>query len=239
MADYGKKSEIMKINYRFSFPSGVEKEFDVFIEPKTLTVIRTDRNLPPEWTKMENFQCPHCPLDRDIYKYCPVAVNLKDVITFFSDTASYEQVKITVTTDERQYIKEAAVQTGVGSLLGVLMPTSGCPVLGKLKALVRFHLPFSSIEETEYRVFSAYLLAQFVKMKRGRKPDWEFRDLKNIYEEIRLLNQSVAKKIADLEKKDTSINSVIVLNNFADTVTFSISDSDLSYFEKVLKSFID
>ena len=78
-----KENNVIYIKYRFCFENRVEKVFDVYIEPKTMTLIRTDREPPPVWTRMENFRCPHCPLEKGEYLYCPVAVNLKDVINFF------------------------------------------------------------------------------------------------------------------------------------------------------------
>lgn len=233
------RSDLLEIIYRFEFENGRNTEFKIFIEPNTLTVVRTIKEPPPEWTKMENFQCPHCPLNKDEYKYCPVAVNLKDVISFFSDTPSYEKVVVTVETYERTYIKHTMVQDGVGSLLGILMASSGCPILGKLKPMVKSHLPFASIEETELRVFSTYLFAQYIKGKNGGKPDWTLEGLKKLYSEIQGINQNIAMKIADLEALDTSINAVVVLNNFADTVTFSIDEDDLSYYKKLFKGWIE
>jgi len=110
--------------------------------------------------------------------------------------------------------------------------------MGKLKPLIPFHLSFASLEKTEVRVLSAYLLAQYVKWKKGGEPDWKMTNLINIYEDIRILNHNVSKKIADLEKKDVSINSLIVLNNFADYVTFTLDEKMLDDFETHFKEFM-
>jgi len=236
---YRDRSDLIEVNYTFEFENGQKTEFQVLIEPNTLTLVRTFKEPPPEWSKLENFQCNHCPLNREEYKYCPVAVNLKDVITFFSDTPSYEKVKVTVVTHERTYKKNTTVQDGVCSLLGILMASSGCPILGKLKPLVKSHLPFASIEETELRVFSSYLFAQYIRNKNGHTPDWKLDGLKKLYSDIQLINQNIAMKIADLESLDASINAVIVLNNFADTVTFSIDEDDLSYYKKLFSGWIE
>lgn len=91
------------------------------------------------------------------------------------------------------------------------MVTSGCPIMGKLKPLLYFHLPFASIDETEVRALSLYLLAQYVKHIKGEKPDWEMKNLKKIYEDVRTLNHHVSKKIVNLSERDANINSLIVL----------------------------
>jgi hypothetical protein len=116
------------------------------------------------------------------------------------------------------------------------MPSSGCPILAKLRPMLRFHLPFATIEETEYRVFATYALAQFLRHKQGKQPDWELKSLASLYDDIQKINTNVASKIAELEKQDASINSVIVLNNFASTVTMNLDDDDFSHLNQIFQS---
>jgi len=230
---------IISFTFKFTFLDGKVTVFDIHIEPISMNLIRENKHVPPEWAKLENFKCSHCPLNPGEYNYCPIAVNLIDVINEFNNVPSYEKVKIEVLSNNRGYFKNTDIQSGVSSMLGILMVTSGCPIMGKLKPMVRFHLPFASLEETEFKVFSMYLLAQFMRKINGKQPDWEFKKLVKIYDDIKILNQNVAAQIADLESKDASINSVVVLNNFADVVTFNIEDQDLSNFEKYYKSYIE
>ncbi len=232
------EKKLERIRYNFKYENGQERNFDIFIEPSTYNVIRTAKELPSEWTELKDFKCPHCPLDENEFKYCPVAVNLEDIINFFSDISSFEQVKITVESERRNYSKITSTQEGVSSIIGILMVISGCPILGNLKPMVRFHLPFCSIQETEVRAYSLYLLAQFMKAKNGDAPDWKMNNLKKVYEDLTILNRSIAQKIADLETKDASINAVIILNNFASSVTFSIEENDFEYIEPLLKEFM-
>jgi hypothetical protein len=117
------------------------------------------------------------------------------------------------------------------------MVTSGCPIIGRLKSMVNFHLPFATLEETQIRVFSFYLLHQYIKWKKGYNPDWEMKELIKIYEDIRILNQNVSKKIANLELQDTSINSLVILNNFAEYVTFTLDEKILDEIESFIKDF--
>lgn len=225
--------------YGFKFPDGRQKTFDIYIDQKTLTASRTGERQWPEWTRMENFKCSHCPLPPDENQYCPVAISLVDVIEAFNGCVSYDKVEVTITTDARQYMKNDSLQAGVSSLLGILMVTSGCPVMGKLKPMVRFHLPFASLDETEYRVISMYLLAQYFIKKRGGRPDWDLENLPHIYEDIIKLNQNVCRRIADLEQMDTSINSVVVLNNFADYVSVNITEKMLDEIEFIFNDYVN
>jgi hypothetical protein len=113
---------------------------------------------------MSNFRCVHCPL-KDA-EYCPLALRLPAIIEFFSNIYSYQTARIRVETEERTYFKETSVQHGLSSLLGIIMPASGCPIMANLKPMVPFHLPFASYAETEYRVFSTYLLDQYLRHKK-------------------------------------------------------------------------
>jgi len=232
------EEELRHYSYNFEFEDGSRRSFDVFIEPHTLQVVRQTKKEPAEWTKLESFECEHCPLDQNEFQYCPVAVSLEELIDFFSDKTSFERVKVTVKSEEREYFKETDIQSAVGSLIGILMPSSGCPILAKLRPMLRFHLPFATIEETEFRVFATYALAQFLRHKKGKAPDWELKSLAELYEDIQKINTNVASKIAKLEKQDASINSVIVLNNFASTVTMNLDDDDFTLLNRIFKSWI-
>ncbi|NUN08797.1 MAG: hypothetical protein HUU54_06435 [Ignavibacteriaceae bacterium] len=223
--------------YHFRFESGLEKHFTLKVDKSSLSIIRTSLAEPPDWAKLGQFKCSHCPLDPVINKYCPVAVNLVDILDEFKDFPSYEQADVNVTTLNRSYFKHTSLQAGVSSLIGIKMVTSGCPIMGRLKPMLNFHLPFATLEETQVRALSFYLLYQYIRWKKGETPDWEMNELINIYEDIRVLNHNVSRKIANLESRDTSINSLVILNNFADYVTFTLDEKMLDELEVILKDF--
>lgn len=229
----------IKYKYRFIFENGEDKHFFITIRYDSASLLRIDSKEPPEWTKLKNFKCKHCPLNENEVEYCPVAMNIVDVIEVFKEVNSYERVQIEVNTNQRSYQKETTIQDGVSGLMGILMVTSGCPIMAKLKPLVRFHLPFATLEETELRVFSTYLLAQYIKKARGEKPDWDLNKLKKIYDDINELNRNVVQKIADHEVYDTNINAVSVLNNFANDVHICIGYKDLDELALVCKEMLE
>jgi hypothetical protein len=225
--------------YEFEFESGISKKFFVQINPDTMNIINHKIDHPPEWTKLSNFKCPNCPLNENEHSHCPVALNLVEIISEFGDFNSYDRVKVTIKTNNRNFFKDTDIQSGVSSYLGILMVSSGCPVMKKLSPMLHFHLPFATLEETEIRAFSLYLLAQLIKVQRGKEPDWDMKNLFKVYEDIRVLNNNVSRKIADLEKKDANINSLIILNNFADFVTFTLNEKLIDELSYYLKEFID
>jgi hypothetical protein len=226
-------------SYTFIFPNEQRKEFHIKVDPGTMNIIKSDRGSYPDWAKLENFKCAHCPLQEKFYDYCPVATNIVDILAEFNDMPSFKHAEVIVVTEQRTFTKKTSLQAGVSSLMGILMVSSGCPIMGKLKPMLHFHLPFASLEETQFRALSFYLLSQYVVWKRGFVPDWEMNDLVNIYEDIRVLNHNVSRKIANLEEMDTSINSLVILNNFADYVTFTIDEKVIEELEFYLKGFTE
>lgn len=235
---FDQKQNELQFVYTFRFSDGTEKEFFLRVEKESLNIIQHDDIRLPDWAKLENFKCPHCPLNESEYPYCPVAVNLVKIIDEFKKLPSFQNAEISVETNARNYSKYTTLQSGVSSLLGILMVSSGCPIMGRLKPLLYFHLPFATLEETQIRALSLYLLSQYVRWKKGDRPDWEMVNLVNYYEDIRILNHNVSKKIANLEEMDTSINSLVILNNFADYVTFTIDEKMIEEIEFYLKDFL-
>ena len=223
-------------SYRFVFDNG-----DVFETMITLDEhLRLKTSLPagkPDWARMENFRCPHCPLPEDT-EYCPLAIALPEQFSLFNRFPSYQAVKVSVHTPARDYQKETDLQSGVSSLMGILMVSSGCPIMGKLKPMLRFHLPFASLEETRVRALSIYLLAQYIKLRRSGEPDWDMTGLIKIYDDIRDLNMSVADKIRSLLKSDTGMNSLVILNNFANYISFTLDEKLLDHIEEITAEFL-
>lgn len=232
-------NNVLKYVYTFVFNDGKEKKFEILLDKQTLNIISTKQNSSAEWARRYNFNCANELCNTMNEEYCPVAVNIDNIIQFFSDINSYETVKIYAEVDERTYFKETSVQKGVSSLMGIIMPTSGCPVLAKLKPLTRFHLPFASIEETEFRVIGMYLFVQYMIMQRGGTPDWEMKKLKKIYEDILKINKTISEKVANLENKDASINAIVALDNFAQFISSSLEYNDLSDFEDIFKEWLE
>jgi hypothetical protein len=224
--------------YTFRFEDNKVVNFDIQVDKSNFNVVHSTTEHKPEWAKMKHFKCLHCPLDEKKYEYCPLAINLSKAIGSFSNFFSYDKVETTIETEVRQFRKITSLQIGLGSLYGVLMVASDCPVMGKLKPMMRFHLPFATIEETDYRVLSMYLLAQFVIMKDGGEPDWEMNKLINIYEDIKILNQNVCSKISEAIEKDASVNAVVTLNSFAEHVTFILNKNVLEKMNILFKEYL-
>lgn len=232
-------ADSLAFTYRFRFQDGTERFFAIQVDRATLTLAPPPRQTLPGWTALSYHQCANCPLQKMDDARCPAAVSLIDVMDLFSGAVSFEEVDVTIHTEARTYAKHTSLQQAVSSLIGLLMVTSGCPVMGKLKPMVRFHLPFATDEETKYRVLSMYLLAQFFIEKRGGQPDWKLQRLTQLYEEIRLVNHHFAKRLSDASQGDAPINALVILDSFADSITFSVDERMLNDLEQLFASYIE
>ena len=232
-----KSKEQLKFLYKFNFQEQITVSFELKINYETLIIENDVSHITDDWTKLKNFACPNCPLDESKIEFCPLAKNLAGVLKFFNALPSYKEATVSVETNERITYKQTTVQVGVGSLIGIIMASSGCPIIGVLRPLVRFHLPFASLEETEYRVFSTYVFAQYFKLITGDKPDWDLSKLKQAYEQIQIVNKNIVNKLSDVELNDTSRNAVVTLSSFAEYIIFNLEDKEYIHLKDVFNSF--
>ncbi len=220
----------IKIVYDFAFPDGGSKAYAVELDRATLSYRPSGTERPPAWARLENHQCGHCPLEPAEHPYCPVATNLSSVVEFFKDKASVAEATVTVTTEERTYVKQLPLQRGIFGIFGLVMATSSCPYMDFLKPMARFHLPFSTAEETIVRSVSMYLLLQYFVAKRGEQPDLGLEHLETHYGNIQQVNDGILERIKDVVQNDADLNALIILQGFADLLTMAIS-KDLSKIE--------
>jgi hypothetical protein len=118
------------------------------------------------------------------------------------------------------------------------MVTSGCPVMAKLRPMARFHLPFATEEETKYRALSMYLLAQYFIKRRDKKPDWEMKNLIKVFKDIRIVYKYMSKRLLASKIEDASINALVVLDNFADSINFSLTQGVLDEIEVLFNAYL-
>lgn len=220
-------TEPLSILYRFDFTDGSSKKFEIRLDPGTLALMNEqppDADPPPEWTKLDVCRCANCPLAGRA-EYCPVAVNMAQAVEAFKDSVSYEAALVTVTTRRRTYQQATTLQRGISSIIGIYNVTSGCPILDKLRPMVRFHLPFATSEETAFRAVSTYLMTQYFAMQRGATPDWDLRELKAIYEAIEPVERGLSDRLRHASNRDANVNAVILLSVFGYELRMLIEDN--------------
>jgi len=211
----------LRFAYKFQFDDGKEKEFTILLDARTLRILTPPISTKPEWTKLEYQKCANCPLGPE-NEHCPVALNLSHLVDEFKYSTSYEKTWCVVEAPERTYAQETSVQTSLASVMGIIMVTSGCPILDRLRPMVRFHLPFATALESVYRIISMYLLSQLFRMKEGDDPDWDLDELNELYQQIGKVNKGLWNRLSKASSFDANVNAVIVLNTFGDAVRFSL-----------------
>jgi uncharacterized protein DUF6901 len=223
---------VASLVYHLKFPDGREESLQV-VPPAP-----PPAKLPP-WTELGFEQCPNCPLSPSESPSCPMAVRFVPLVELFGKLHSYEDVFARVETDERTVTKRTTVQRVLRSLMGLLAASSDCPRITFLKPMAHFHLPFSSGDETIFRVVSTYLLAQYFRVKQGAPVEAGLDGLKESYRQLQQVNLAMAKRMnaVRVEDCDGAVNALVLLDLFAQTLPDSI-DGDLEElqpaFEKLL-----
>lgn len=220
------KKENIEYIYKFYYKGGSKQSFRILLDGETLNLIdeKDQHSNLAEWAKLDFHQCKNCPLKPENHPYCPIAANLTYLIPQFTDKVSFEQVLLRVESKERVYEHETTIQKGLSGIIGIYMVTSGCPVMDVLKPMVRYHLPFATIEETVYRAASMYLVAQYFRKKNTLDVDWTLDGLAKAYQEIQTVNIGMTGRMREISQHDASPNAVIVLDVFAKELPFSILD---------------
>lgn len=219
------ENDPLTFRYHFTFEDGRTVSVEVKLDPQTLQYIPPDSMEVPGWAKFDYLPCEQCVEQSKESSFCPIATNIRDVIEAFQDVFSFENVDVVVETKDRTFSKEQVpIQQALSSLLGIIMVSSGCEDLDKLRPMVRFHLPFATFEETIYRAATMYLLAQYFRAKHGMAPDWNIQELVDIYERIASINANLCRRLQVATQKDAGLNAVVILDTFTKMVPFSIEE---------------
>ncbi len=229
----------MIIKYEFFFENDRAEVFELAFQPSDLSLeplpIKTDES----WTRLSSNQCSLCSLVSEEHTHCPVARNLSYVLSQFWEDVSYEKVTVRVTTDDRVIEKHTSLEEGVSPLMGLVMATSGCPILDKFKPMAFIHLPFSNETETIYRAVSMYLTAQYVRMKNNDKPDWDLHSFRDMYAQVNSVNNDFVKRLREIKGKDANVNALVLLDLFAQVGTFTFSDDWMKQIEPLFGAYLD
>ncbi len=220
-----------KLVYRFSFPDGRTEALDAGAPAPRAGL--------PAWTELGFHQCTNCPLSTERTKHCPMAVRLVPLVALFEKVRSYDDVTAQVESDERTVTKRTSVQKVLRSLMGLLSASSDCPHIEFLKPMAHYHLPFSSREETVYRVVSTYLLAQHFRRQQGKAADPGLEGLKAHYRELQQVNQGMAARLGAIRdtQGDSSVNALVLLDLFAHSLPDSI-DAELEELMPAFQEFL-
>ena len=126
-----------KITYEFIIDTGEVFSFD--IDPnQSKNTGQTCKEGSSSWTSLSYHKCENCPLKPEDHPHCPVSLDIEEVAQNFSALLSWKKAEVWVHTEERSYHKNCDLQTGLRSMLGLIMALSMCPILSQLKPLKAF-----------------------------------------------------------------------------------------------------
>jgi hypothetical protein len=215
---------VHEITYTFSFDDGERVDLSFCFEEETFDLVLFERASWPEWTRLDFNRCENCPLNAATSFSCPVAVALVDVIEASSRLVSHDELSVTVRMPGRTVSARLSAQDALRSLMGLIIPASGCPHTAVFKPMARFHLPFSDQEETLYRVTSMYRLAQHVRVGNRLEDRPGFQDLVDAYARINVVNLHLVERLRAATQKDSALNAVVLLDVFAQLLPMQLDE---------------
>lgn len=171
----------------------------------------TTTTKPPDWTLLGCSRCPSCPLKEPDSAVCPAASAVADVVDALGTVASIDEVDVVFRGEEREVRKKTTGAVAARSVLGLLLATSGCPVLQEMRPLARHHLPFASEEEWMFRLVGLQLLRSWFAAKDGVVDDVSLQALPAYLEHLRTLNIAFAKRLRQACAKDAPANAMVQL----------------------------
>ena len=200
-----------KIIYFFRLESGVGHRFDVeFDRPAAGGDL-------PEWTRLEVDQCPNCPLASAPDARCPAAADLVPLVERFSALSSIDRVDVHVVTPQFEARKRTDTQTALSALMGLILATSACPILGRMRPLAHMHMPFATATEMVYRTVSMHLMGCFL-----RGEPLGLHGLDGFFSDIDRLNHAFFARLNRAVQRDAGINALLTLHSRAMLTDISV-----------------
>lgn len=228
-------SSTLTYTYRFRLAEGRTRAVTVALDRETLLGAK-DPAPPPEWTRLELHQCAGCPLDPDTHPHCPAAVAMVPVIEALKDVRSHQPASVTIEAPGRTYIKETTAQGGASPLVGLVMATSGCPVLDRLRPMVETHLPFMTPEESTFRLVATYLLGQYLRSRAGKAADFELGRIAEFFGGLEAVNTAFCRRLNSLPQEDAAVNAVVILSTMGSLAQFCLAEGDLERLERLFSA---
>jgi len=200
-----------KVIYLFRLESGAEHRFEVeFDRPPAGGDL-------PEWTRLEVDKCPHCPLANAPGAHCPAAADLVPVVESFSALSSIDRIDVLVVTPQYEARKHTDTQTALSALMGLILATGACPILGRMRPLAHMHMPFGTATEMVYRIVSMHLLGCFL---RGESVTLD--GLDGFFSDIDRLNHAFFGRLNRAVQRDAGINALVALHSRSMLASMSI-----------------
>lgn len=114
--------------------------------------------MPAAWTKLEFEKCPSCTLPPEA-GYCPAALALEETISRLSSRTSFETVTAaSVDSENRRTSVTWPLQQVGAAFVQIAVFSSGCPVGGAFRPMLKDVRPFSTTREVGRHIVMKHLL---------------------------------------------------------------------------------
>jgi len=224
------------VRYALTPRDGARLEF-AFEFDDAFALVRKPRGAWPAWAALEFEKCANCPLPADPAALCPLAAGLVEVVEATAALVSHTPVALAIEQEGRATIATVPAQDALRSLIGMLIPASGCPRTAFFRPMARFHAPLSGPEETLYRATSMFRLAQHLRRCRGLAADDGLGGLVAIYGELNVVNRHLTERLRAACEKDSPLNAVVLLDVFAQLLPMQL-DEPLAALEPLFEAFL-
>ncbi|OIQ20594.1 MAG: hypothetical protein BM556_01260 [Bacteriovorax sp. MedPE-SWde] len=205
-------SEDKIFEYIFNLPNGEVYQYPIIVDDSGKLVLKNELDRETkELTRLEYSKCSNCPLKGSECTYCPAASVVMDIISHFKDLDSFAQCHVEVIEKKRRVSTDTDIQSALRSLLGLVLPLSGCPHLTFLKSMALNHLPFSTSRETLVRVMGFHLLGEYLENPERLT---KISRLEKLYNELNDVNQGLLGRVSKFEHRDAGKNAFVVLDSF-------------------------
>lgn len=218
-----------RFHYEIFFRNNDQRfEYAVELDPDTLEH-EAPANAAALWTELGYKQCPHCPLSVETTPHCPLALRVSP-LTRVPKCKSYDPVRVVVTQDDKRISLDTTAQEAFSSLLGLIMPTSGCPHTSFFKPMAWYHQPFAAADETLFRVCASFLMQDFLLNKEplnqpgnSQQPP-DLQALKTVYSNMHTINVKLASRLTYDVQTDSTLNAIVLLDLLTKDMPMAIDD---------------
>ncbi|MFT5716877.1 MAG: hypothetical protein ACJAWS_001195 [Oleiphilaceae bacterium] len=211
----------MEVKYDFSFDDNKDLSYTVDVDRPGMRN-ELNKSNTPEWVLLSHCKCSNCPLSEEDSPVCPAAFDIQDVIEDFQSKPASQKVNINVIASDRSYSKRTNVEEGLRSLMGLVLATSQCPILGQLKPMAMHHMPFSSSNEFILRSVSVYLMQQYFEYRAEKTPDWDLKGLISRNKQLQLVNQALWQRIHLDNHNDSNLKTLLSFFSMSSSVSVSL-----------------
>jgi hypothetical protein len=226
--------ETISIKYALKSPD-MDFTVDLVFDKADFSLLSLNESAS-EWTRLGFHKCGHCTLDEKEFPYCPLARAIDFVISKIHNILSYTEVDARVEYKNRVVSAHISMQRALRSLLGLIIPTSGCPHTVYFRPMSRSHLPFADTEETIYRATSMFLLAQYFIHKESGCIPTDFSRLESIYHNVHTVNTQICKRLRAFCENDSPLNAITILDTLALSIHSALKH-DLDKFAPYFSAF--